>query len=76
MTYELAVSRRGHATQTIDVIVNDALRCGLNDLTARPKRRNPFRTQSVELGRLRLVGIDNITKAFRSQKAKGLNDLG
>ena len=31
-------------------IVNDALRHGLNDLTAPPKRREPFRTRSVELG--------------------------
>ena len=25
-------------------VVNDALRRGLNDMTARPKRREPFRT--------------------------------
>ena len=30
-------------------VVNDALRRGLNDFTARPRRREPFRTQSVEL---------------------------
>ena len=41
----------------------DRLR-GLNDMTARPKRREPFRTQSVELGRLRLAGIDNIGESL------------
>jgi hypothetical protein len=45
-------------------IVNDALRRGLNDLNMRPKRREPFRTQSVALGRLRLAGIDNIGESL------------
>ena len=45
-------------------IVNDALRRGLNDMTARRKRREPFRTRSVELGRLRLAGIDNIGESL------------
>jgi hypothetical protein len=45
-------------------VVNDALRRGLNDMTARPKRREPFRTQSVELGRLRLAGIDDISESL------------
>jgi hypothetical protein len=44
--------------------VKDALRRGLIDMTARPKRRDPFRTQSVELGRLRLAGIDNINESL------------
>jgi hypothetical protein len=45
-------------------IVNDALRRGLNDLNMRPKRREPFRTQSVALGRLRSAGIDNIGESL------------
>jgi len=45
-------------------IVNDALRRGLNDLNMRPKRREPFRTQSVALGRVRLAGIDNIGESL------------
>jgi hypothetical protein len=43
-------------------VVNEALRRGLSELTARPKRREPCRTQSVELGRLRLAGIDNVSE--------------
>ena len=45
-------------------IVNDALRRGLSDLTARPKRREPFQTQGVELGRLRLASIDDISESL------------
>ena len=45
-------------------VVNEALRRGLSELTARPKRREPFRTQSVELGRLRLAGIDNVSESL------------
>ena len=45
-------------------IVNDALRRGLSDLTTRPKRREPFQTQGVELGRLRLASIDDISESL------------
>jgi hypothetical protein len=45
-------------------IVNDALRKGLNDLTTRPKWREPFKTHVVELGRLRLSSIDNISESL------------
>jgi hypothetical protein len=41
-------------------IVNEALRKGLRDLTARPKCREPYQTQVVELGRVRIPSIDNI----------------
>lgn len=45
-------------------VVNDALRRGLSDLTTRPKRREPFETSVVELGRLRLASIDNISESL------------
>ena len=45
-------------------LVNDALRRGLTDMTARAKRREPFRTRSVDLGRPRLADIDNIAEAL------------
>jgi hypothetical protein len=45
-------------------IVNDALRRGLSDLTTRPKQCEPFQTQSVALGRLRLPSIDNISESL------------
>jgi hypothetical protein len=41
-------------------LVNEALRLGLQDMSAQPKQRQPFRTQSVTLGPLRLAGIDDI----------------
>jgi hypothetical protein len=46
-------------------IVNDALRKGLSDLTARPKQRAPSQTQVVDLGRMRLPSIDNISDLER-----------
>ena len=45
----------------------------LNDLTARPKRREPFRSQSVELGRLRLAGIDNIGESLAIVEGEAFN---
>jgi hypothetical protein len=45
-------------------IVNDALRRGLSDLAMRPKQHEPFQTQSVALGRLRLASIDNISESL------------
>jgi len=45
-------------------IVNDALRRGLSDLAKGPKKRERFHTQSVELGRLRLASIDNISESL------------
>jgi predicted transcriptional regulator len=45
-------------------IVNDALRRGLSDLTTRPKRREPFQTRGVALGRLRLASIDDISESL------------
>jgi hypothetical protein len=45
-------------------IVNDALRRGLSDLTTRPKRREPFQTQVVALGRMRLADVDNVSESL------------
>jgi len=45
-------------------LINDVLRRGLKDLSAPPKRREPFRTRSVALGRARLSNIDNIGEAL------------
>ena len=45
-------------------LVNEALRRGLKDLGDRPKPREPVRTQVVDLGRLRIAGIDNIGDAL------------
>ena len=51
-------------------VVNDALRRGLSDLTARPKRRAPFQTQVVALGRLRLASIDNVSESLAAAEGE------
>jgi hypothetical protein len=43
-------------------VVNDALRRGLREMNARPKRK-PFRTTSHDMGAL-LVNIDNVAEAI------------
>jgi hypothetical protein len=45
-------------------LVNDVLRRGLNDLRRPPRRREPFRTRGVALGRTRLSDFDNIGEAL------------
>jgi hypothetical protein len=45
-------------------LVNDVLRRGLNDMRRPSKRREPYRTRSVALGRARLANIDNIGEAL------------
>ena len=41
-------------------LVNEALRRGLQDMTAPAKKRRPFHTRSMALGRLLIGSIDNI----------------
>jgi hypothetical protein len=45
-------------------LINEALRRGLKEMSGRPKRREPVRTRSVALGRVRIAGIDNIGEAL------------
>jgi hypothetical protein len=46
-------------------LVNEALRRGLQEMmSARPKQREPFRTQAVALGRLRIGSLDNVAEAL------------
>jgi hypothetical protein len=45
-------------------IVNDALRKGLSDLAMRSKKREPFQTRGVALGRMRLSSIDKISESL------------
>lgn len=48
----------------LKALVNEALREGLKQMRARPARCERFRTQSVELGRLRVGSLDNISEAL------------
>ena len=52
-------------------LVNDALRRGLQDMNAPPKRRQQFRTDVVALGRVRLPSLDNIGEALAIAEGEG-----
>lgn len=45
-------------------LVNEALRRGLREVNARPKKREQRRTKSVALGRCRLASVDNVSEAL------------
>jgi len=52
-------------------VVNDALRRGLKEMTGRAKPRARFRTQSVDLGRLRIGSLDSISDALAIGEGEG-----
>lgn len=54
---------RREREQSLKDIVNDALRHGLREMQARPKRRKPFRTTAHDMGPF-LVNIDNVAEAI------------
>ncbi|MBV9018397.1 MAG: ribbon-helix-helix protein, CopG family [Alphaproteobacteria bacterium] len=56
---ELERLRRDRDASLKDV-VNEALRRGVRDMTAPPKRAKPFRTKSYDCGRLLIDNIDNV----------------
>ena len=45
-------------------LVNEALRRGLHDMKQKPKGKRSFRTQTVNLGRLKVGNIDNIAEVL------------
>jgi hypothetical protein len=45
-------------------LVNEAMRRGLREMTARPKRRQPFRTKAVDLGEVLIPSIDDISEVL------------
>jgi Arc/MetJ family transcription regulator len=51
-------------------IVNDALRRGLEDLSRGPKQQQSFKTNSVDLGRLRLPSIDNVSESLAAAEGE------
>lgn len=50
--------------QNLKELLNEALRCGLRQIEARPQRREPFRTNAVDLGHCRIGSIDNVQEAL------------
>ena len=55
--------RKTHGVSLKD-LVNEALRRGLKEMNARRRPREPFRTQAVDLGSLRIGSIDNVAEAL------------
>ena len=51
-------------------LVNDALRRGLRELSAKPKKRAPFRTQASDMGKP-LINIDNVAEAIAYAEGEG-----
>ena len=51
-------------------IVNHALRRGLDDLSRGAKQKEPFETQSVDLGRLRLPSIDDVSESLATAEGE------
>jgi hypothetical protein len=45
-------------------LVNEALREGLKHLAAPPRKRVPFRTETVDLGRCLLGNVDNLAEVL------------
>ena len=56
---ELERLRRNRDASLKDV-VNEALRRGLREMTAPPKKRKPFRTRTFDVGGVLVKNIDNI----------------
>jgi hypothetical protein len=50
-------------------LVNEGLRRGLREMAA-PKPREPFRTRSVSLGRVRMAGVDNIGEVLATAEGE------
>jgi Ribbon-helix-helix protein, copG family len=51
-------------------LVNDALRRGLREMNAKPKKREPFRTRAFNLGPF-LISIDNVAEAIAHAEGEG-----
>jgi len=54
-------------------MVNEALRCGLREMSVAAKPRRPFRTQSVDLGRVLIGSIDNIGDVLATADGEGFH---
>jgi hypothetical protein len=60
--------RARHAS--LKEVVNEALRRGLREMTAKPKKRQPFRTRALSLGPF-LLNIDNVAEAIAHAEGEG-----
>ncbi|MGD8294934.1 MAG: hypothetical protein PVG26_12015 [Desulfobacterales bacterium] len=55
--------RKGRNT-SLKVVINEALRQGLRDMTKPPRRGKPYETRSVNLGRCQLSNLDDISEVI------------
>ena len=53
--------RRG---ESLKDLINEALREGLKQMAAPPRKHAPFRTKSVDLGRCLLGNVDNVAEVL------------
>ena len=51
-------------------LINEALRRGLREMSARPKKRKPFRTRTFDMGEP-LINIDNVAEALAYAEGEG-----
>jgi hypothetical protein len=51
-------------------LVNEALRLGLREMTAKSKKRKPFRTRTYDMGPP-LINIDNVAEAIAYAEGEG-----
>jgi hypothetical protein len=66
MLEQLRKTRRS----SFKALINEALRRGLLDIMAGPKSRTPFRTKSVDLGRVRVPSVDNIAEVLATTEGE------
>ncbi len=69
VTVQLERLRRARDASLKD-IVNEALRRGLRDMSAPPKKRKAFRTRAFHLGKP-LINIDNVSEALAHLEGEG-----
>lgn len=55
---------RKSRSESLKDLVNEALREGLKQMTSTPRKRAPFRTASVDLGRCLLGNVDNVAEVL------------
>ena len=51
-------------------VVNEALRRGLREMGAKPKKREPFRTQASNMG-TPFINLDNVAEAIAYAEGEG-----
>ena len=55
---------RRERNTSLKMVINEALRQGLRDMTKPTRQGKPYVTRSVTLGRCQLANLDNISEAI------------